>query len=336
MNPSSTSEYVSTRIVGDSAQMRRLRELIRRIANSELPVLIQGPTGSGKELVAEALHASSDRPGRFVPFNVCAISDSMFEDALFGHVKGAFTGAGYDRPGYLLEADRGTLFLDEISGLGHGAQAKLLRAIETRTFRPVGGRADRTSEFRVLSATNEGIEELVRAGTFRRDLAHRLQGFVLTLPPLRDRLEDLPLLAHHFLPLDGPPGSSITGLGLSELARHDWPGNVRELRHVLARAAVFAEGEPIERMAVREAIQNAREPLPPPTTGHDELARRRLVAVLDEARWDTAVVAATLGVHRATVYRHMSSLGIKRPQPRPDNDRNSRPGEGDRPDSATG
>jgi DNA-binding NtrC family response regulator len=335
MKPSDTSE-VSARIVGDSAQMRRLRELIRLIAPTDLPVLIQGPTGSGKELVAEALHAASRRPGRFVPFNVCAISDSMFEDALFGHVKGAFTGAGYDRPGYLLEADRGTLFLDEISGLGGGAQAKLLRAIETRTFRPVGGRADRTSGFRVLSATNEGIEELVRAGTFRRDLAHRLQGFVLTLPPLRDRMEDLPLLAHHFLLLDGPPGSSITGLGLSELARHDWPGNVRELRHVLARAAVFAEGEPIERMPVREAIQNAREPLPRPSAGHDELARRRLVAVLDEAGWDTAVVATTLGVHRATVYRHMSSLGIKRPQPRPDNDRNSRPGEGDRPDSATG
>src|SRR5678816_48003 len=173
-----------TPLIGDSFPMQRLRALIARVAPTNVPVLIEGATGTGKELVAAMLHRLSGRGGAFVPFNVCALPDSMFEDALFGHVKGAYTGAAGDTLGYLREANGGTAFFDEISGLALGLQPKLLRAIETRTIRAVGSSRDVTSDFRVVAATNECLDELVDAGRFRADLNHRLSGLVLTVPTL--------------------------------------------------------------------------------------------------------------------------------------------------------
>ena len=192
------SDCMSTLLIGDSLPMRQLRALIARVATSTLSVLIEGETGSGKELVARALHEMSGRSGALVALNVCAVPDSMFEATMFGHVKGAFTGALRDSAGYLTEAHRGTLFLDEVSGLSLTNQVKLLRAIETKEFRPVGARSDQRSDFRLIAASNEDMVHLVEGGQFRRDLAHRLGGIKLTVPPLRDRLEDVPILAAHF------------------------------------------------------------------------------------------------------------------------------------------
>lgn len=230
-------------IVGSSPPIRQVRDLIALAAPTTLPVLIQGPTGAGKELVAAALHAMSGRRGRLVAFNVCAIGDAMFEDALFGHVRGAFTGAVADSQGLLREADHGTVFLDEISGLNASLQVKLLRALEHGQFRPVGARSDCRSEFRVIAATNEEIGDLVDAGRFRADLAHRLGGIVIRVPALADRRTDIPCLVEHFL---RPAHCAVTvsDAALLRLVEHPWPGNVRELRQVVEWAAVLASQRP--------------------------------------------------------------------------------------------
>jgi DNA-binding NtrC family response regulator len=300
-------------ILGDSPAIRRMRGLIARLAPTSLPVLIEGPTGSGKELVAYALHAASGRQGRLVAFNVSAISETMFEDALFGHVRGAFTGATTDRRGYLAEANSGTAFLDEIGTLPLGAQAKLLRAIETKQFRPLGAREDWRSDFRVVAATNEGVDGLVRAGRFRADLAYRLNAVVVRVPSLRERLEDVPALARHFaasVAIGGGPAELSAG-ALALLQEHDWPGNVRQLRNVVECAVALSPEPLLTRAAVVAVMQ--REVRPHSEHGAGGFAARRLAEVLERFGWDTALVAEHLGVHRATVYRRMQRLGLQAP-----------------------
>src|SRR3954470_19051267 len=189
---------IGSAIVGDSSAIQQLRALIATVAPTRLPVLVEGPTGSGKELVAAALHQASGRRGRLVAFNVCAIGDALFEDALFGHVRGAFTGAANDSAGFLREADAGTVFLDEISGLPWALQAKLLRAVETGEFRPVGAARDARSDFRVVAATNEHLDDLVECGRFRADLKHRIGGVVISVPTLAERVDDIPDLTRYF------------------------------------------------------------------------------------------------------------------------------------------
>lgn len=313
------TDPIASLIVGDTSEMRQLRALIARVASTEIPVIVQGPTGAGKELVARALHVASGRRGKLVAFNVCAVAETMFEDALFGHVKGAFTGAVADAPGYLAEADEGTIFLDEIGGLPIAQQAKLLRVLETREFRPVGARYDRRSSFRIVAATNVALPTLVTAGRFRADLAHRLSGFVFQVPSLADRADDVPLLARHLLRADGRVHGDFTEAALSLLQAEPWPGNVRELRHVVERAAVLSTTQVIGRTAVAAALQSGREPSRP----RDAFARRRLLDLLARCHWDTMRVAMHLGVHRATVYRRMKRLGIdalpvESPRRRPD------------------
>ena len=296
-------------LIGETPVMQQLRMLVARVAPSSLPVLIQGPTGAGKELVASALHRWSGRHGHLVAFNVCALSETMFEDALFGHVKGAFTGALRDAPGYLLEADRGTVFLDEIGGLPLAAQAKLLRAVETRQFRPVGASYDRTSEFRLVAASNERLEDLVGDGRFRADLAFRLRGVVIEVPSLSARRADIPLLARSFLEASAPGvGLELGGDALGDLMVQGWEGNVRELKHVIERAVLNSTGRRVTRADVRQAFAggpDGRRPLPT-----DAFARRRMEELLQTHGWDTAKVADALGVHRATVYRQMKRMGL--------------------------
>jgi DNA-binding NtrC family response regulator len=298
-------------IVGETLAVRRLRELALRVAPSRVPVLIQGPTGSGKELVAQALHTASRRSGPFVAFNVCAIAESMFEDTLFGHVRGAFTGAVGEARGYLAEAHHGTLFLDEISGLTLASQAKLLRAIETREFRPVGARADRTSDFRVVAATNEDLDTLVDAGRFRPDLLYRLRGVSIEVPPLRDRSADIPLLADHFAQQMAPVGKriEIRPEALAMLEGHGWPGNVRELRQAIECAVALGDGKVLGRDEVAAALQQVHSHRL--NIGPDELARAWLREVLEGHEWNTARAAAELGIHRATLYRRMQRLGLR-------------------------
>ena len=303
---SGTSAPSGAVMVGNSAPIRRLRELIERVARTRLPVLIQGPTGSGKELVAAALHSESGRAGLLVPFNVCAISESMFEDALFGHARGAFTGAMNEAPGYLREAHGGTVFLDEVSGLPLTAQAKLLRAVETGVFRPVGAKRDSHCDFRVVAATNEDLDTLVAEGRFRADLAYRLAAVVLVVPPLVDRLEDLRSLTEHFLGRIGAP-ARVTEDGYQALASHDWPGNVRELKHVVECALAFSDGN-LRADAIRAALAQRRSTV---RVGADLLhERRELAALLESCGWDADAAARQLGVHRATLYRRMRRLGV--------------------------
>jgi two-component system response regulator AtoC len=308
-------------LIGESPPIRRLRALIAKVAPTDLPVLVQGPTGSGKELVASAIHAASGRAGPLVAFNVCAISEQLLEATLFGHVRGAFTGAHEDVAGYLTEADRGSLFLDEIGGLPLALQPKLLRALETRRFRPVGARADRSSDFRVISATNDELDVLLARGSFRADLAYRLRVVVLDVPPLKERLEDVPLLVEHFLRGRCAADRSrrlLDPAALEVLRAHDWPGNVRELRGVIETALAIAEAPVVSAADVRDALAQGRAVAtgaPPPPA---EAAARRglLLTLLEEAGWDTAAAARAMGVHRATVYRWMRRAGIAPPRSR--------------------
>jgi DNA-binding NtrC family response regulator len=298
---------MSDLLIGESPIMRRLRALVARVAASTLPLLIEGETGSGKELVARALHEWSGRPGRLVALNVCAVSDSMFEAAMFGHVRGAFTGALRDSAGYLTEAHRGTLFLDEVSGLSLGSQTKLLRAIETKEFRPVGGTGDQRSDFRLVAASNETVATLVQRGSFRRDLSHRLGGLCLTVPPLRDHTEDIPLLVRHFTTTAAAERKVdvVIGGGVIRLLQaYCWPGNVRQLRHVIEASLTLSPG-----FVTLHDVAALIQPNEDGAAGHRRAAKTdELLAVLERCAWDFDQVASELGVHRATVYRRLRRL----------------------------
>lgn len=301
-------------LIGNSSVMCHLRALIVKVAPTALPVLVQGPTGAGKELVAAAVHAQSGRRGAFVPFNVCAIGETMFEDALFGHVRGAFTGALSDSPGFLREADGGTAFLDEVSGLPTSLQAKLLRAIETGVFRPVGGRRDVRSDFRVVAATNERLESLVGRGAVRLDFAQRVGAVTVDVPALSERVDDIPLLVRHFLDGIGCADVRLAPGALDALAAHSWPGNVRELKHVVEWAAAFSDGVlPLE--AVRRALEQRASLGRARALDAELLERQRLRELLQAQSWNTELVAKELGVHRATLYRRMKRLGLATPLP---------------------
>ena len=310
-----TEDAITQIIVGESLPIRDLRALIRRVAPTHLPVLIHGPTGTGKELVAQAIHVASGRSGRFVAFNVCAIPESMFEDTLFGHVRGAFTGATRDAVGYLAEANGGTVFLDEIGALPPTMQVKLLRVIETQEFRAVGASSNRRSDFRVVSATNESLGDRTSGGQFRVDLIYRLSAVRVQVPPLRDRVGDIPILARHFASRFAGRGSKHAELStgaLQALQEYDWPGNVRELKSVVETTIALAEHTWIGRDAIVERLSACNMVGACHGARHEE--RDQLLALLREHRDDTAAVAACLGVDRATVYRRMQQLGVATPK----------------------
>lgn len=311
-------------LVGESPPMQRLRALIGRVAPARIPVLIDGETGSGKELVAAELHRLSGRTGAFVAFNVCAVGESMFEDALFGHVRGAYTGAVGESIGFLREANGGSVFLDEISGLATPLQAKLLRAIETGVFRPIGSARDARSDFRTIAATNERLADLVADGRFRADLAYRLSGIVIAVPTLRERADDIPLLAKHFAERVRSAGVDRVGRAPREivltkraarlLQERDWPGNVRELRQAVEAAMLFA-GDVLDVDAFDAATSHQPPARAPAMLADEPIAaeRERLLALLASVSWDTDQLASRLGVHRATVYRRAKRLGIRLP-----------------------
>jgi DNA-binding NtrC family response regulator len=233
------------------------------------------------------------------------------EGALFGHVRGGFTGAVTDTPGYLAEADRGTVFFDEIDGLAFPLQRKLLRAIETRQFRPVGGRHDRRSDFRVVAASNENLEVLAQQGSFRKDLLFRLRGALVRVPALATHAEDIPQLARFFLAecANGRGPLQLTKEALSTLQAYSWPGNVRQLRFAIEYAVTMAAGEWIGNDDLVSALGHvdARAEL---ADGVVNCTRGRLIALLERVGWDTNEAARIEGVHRATLYRRMHRLGI--------------------------
>ena len=304
-------------ILGESAGIQRVRDLVRQVASWPIPVLIEGPTGVGKELVAQAIHAVSGRSGRMIAVNVCAVPETLFEATLFGHTRGAFTGAHHDSPGYVLEADKGTLFLDEIGSLPPALQAKLLRVLDRREFRQVGGTRERSSDFRLISATNEDLMGLVQASAFRRDFFYRLRGVAITIPSLGERREDIPLLARHFVKIAADLANVrnpvISGEAMRLLCEHLWPGNVRELKHVMELAMVFADGGGIARPEIVEALGKRPSPGSEPESQAAAVERASLLQLMTRHDWIVASAARELEVTPKTVYSRLQRAGVKLP-----------------------
>ena len=301
--------------------LRRVTEKIEMVALSEVSILIQGESGTGKELVAKAIHDLSSRAeGPFVKVNCAALSENLLESELFGHVRGAFTGAVKDRPGRFEVAHQGTLFLDEIGETSPGLQVKLLRVLQEGEFERVGESRTRKVDVRILAATNKDLRREVAAGRFRDDLFYRLCVVPIDLPPLRDRADDIPLLADHFLKrLASREGrrkvlsASIHGL----LQRYRWPGNVRELENALAHAYVCSAGDVISSEGLPEHILHGEDLfLDAPAQGEE---RRSILAALEGTAWNKGEAATRLGLSRTTLWRRMRDLGIRQPRrgPRP-------------------
>jgi len=297
-------------LVGRSAAIEQVRELVRTAARTDAHVLIEGETGTGKEVVARAIHALGRRgAGPFVPVNCAAIPETLAESEFFGHARGAFTGAVQERPGVLHLADRGTLFLDEVEDLAPALQAKLLRVVQDHEVRPLGASTARRVDVRIVSASNRDLAAMVEAGTFRRDLFYRLRVFAIHLPPLRQRREDVPVLIEHFVArFNRAQGTTFTVPGpsaLKPLLEHAWPGNVRELENVLESLLVLAQAGGVGLIEVIGRRQAGAAAF------GDE--RVRIVRVLDENRWNRQRAAAALGISRVTLWRRMERHGIRDP-----------------------
>jgi two-component system response regulator PilR (NtrC family) len=297
------SRQAATRaLLGDSPPLQALRTMVARVARSQAPVHITGESGSGKELVARLIHNSSARrDGPFVAVNCGAIPAELMESELFGHKRGAFTGAIADHKGLIQTAEGGTLFLDEIADLPLHMQVKLLRVIQERRMRPVGEAAEVPVEVRWLSATHENLAQCVADGQFREDLFYRLNVIEVPVPALRDRLEDLPVLTQHILERlaaeQGLSAPTLTPEALTHLAAYAFPGNVRELENLLERAMTLSDGQSLQ----PTDLQLRPPPRSPPSAGPlsgqlDELEREAIRAALAETRWNQTAAAKRLGM----------------------------------------
>ncbi len=299
------AEGVGEGLIGDSPAMRRLRARIDSVAPTRAAVLILGESGTGKELVARALHAASRRRGPFVVLNCGAISPELAESELFGHERGAFTGAAGRRPGVFEEATSGTLFLDEIGELPIALQPKLLRVLETGVVRAVGASGERRVDVRLVAATHRDLPAAVRCGAFRLDLYHRLAMVVLELPALRDRCEDLPLLARHFLKELAPEmgARDLSEAALDALGRYPWPGNVRELRNAIQRAAIFGgrllEAEDLMPVAQPASVDSGRIAIDGRRL--EEVEREMILRALRRTLGNRRAAAQSLGVPKSTL-----------------------------------
>lgn len=314
-------------LIGRAPAINRVRTLIQKVAPTNARVLITGESGTGKELVASAIHALSPRKGRnFVRVNSAAIPKDLVESEMFGHEKGAFTGATERRRGRFELAHRGTLFLDEVGDLGLGAQSKLLRAIETGVVERVGGGKPITVDVRILSATNHDLRAQVEESQFRQDLLFRLEVVPIHIPPLRERMEDLPLLVAHALQRlrkrEGLPVPHITPGGMKALTRYPWPGNVRELMNILERLAILSTGGPVGEPEITQLLPTAA-PGPGTTPQYQEGDPRPLRERLDDyeraliegamhgAGGNVAEAGRRLQTDRANLYRRMKRLGTR-------------------------
>jgi DNA-binding NtrC family response regulator len=306
-------------IVGRSKVLEQVFDLIERAAPTSVSVLVTGETGTGKELIARAIHDLSPRRDRgFVPVSCASVPDQLLESSLFGHVRGAFRGAVGSRAGLFEEALGGTVFLDEVECLRHDLQPKLLRVVQERMIQRVGGRHDVPVDFRLVTATNTDLEEGVKAGSFREDLFYRLNTFPITLPPLRDRPEDIPLLAVHFRDafaaetyVDPLP---IPDCCMDWMLAHPWPGNVRELKHTVERALLLSVGEPRIKCSAMAHLTGQRTG---PSWGRPlsedwslaELEREYAEAVLRKTGGNKGEAARILGIDRRTLYRKVKEWG---------------------------
>ncbi|MFT5358665.1 MAG: serine/threonine-protein kinase PknK [Polyangiales bacterium] len=316
-------------IVGKSESMRRVFAVLDRVRTNAIPVVIRGESGTGKELVARAIHFAGSRASEsFVPMNCAAVPEPLLESELFGHVRGAFTGADRARRGVLEQAHGGTLFLDEVGDMPPKMQVDLLRVLQDGVVRPVGGGAEDevNVDVRIISASNKSLPDLVESGAFREDLFYRLQVVGIDLPPLRERVDDLPLLADHFLARfaerDDAPRKRLTREALQRIADHPMPGNIRQLEHLLLNASVMVEGDTIEAadLALGDEVSATRRPLPaasvetevPPQSLDDfkGAEKQKILAALEGNGWNRAKAARALDIPRRTFYRRLKEHGI--------------------------
>jgi len=302
-------------IIGVSEPMMNVLKEVERVALSSSPIIITGESGTGKELIAKAIHSNSHRKfNPLVSVHCGALSESLLESELFGHDKGAFTGAMYNRKGRFEMADGGTIFLDEIPTVSPKMQIELLRVLESKTFMRVGGNKEITSDFRVICATNKDLKKMVEDGTFREDLYYRLNVVNITIPPLRERIEDIPLLVDHFIEKYCTSMSrnnvSIDPAALKRLKHYDFPGNVRELENMIERAIVIGNGKEIRLKDLpfeKDIINNSIESLA-------ELEKKYILKVLTKNDWNISRTAKIIKVDRVTLYNKIKKYNLKSPK----------------------
>ncbi len=315
-----------SRMVGESPQLAAIVEQIKRVATTKATVLVRGESGAGKELVARAIHDASDRVGKpFICLNCAALSETLLESELFGHEKGAFTGATERKAGKFEAADGGTLVLDEIGEMSPAIQAKFLRVLEGHPFERVGGSKRIRVDVRVVAATNRNLEDAVSSGDFRRDLYFRLKVVEILVPPLRKRRADIEPLARHFLArFAGETGRRVrdfTPEALEALKTYNWPGNIREMRNVIERAVVLSHGELIE----RSELALSQLPTPGDTGRHpvdtrsaykpeslDDVEKRHILATIEAAGGNKTKAASILGIERSTLDRKLTRWAKRR------------------------
>jgi DNA-binding NtrC family response regulator len=309
-------------IVGQDYRMRRVFEMVGSVAETRASVLITGESGTGKSMIARAMHRRSGRRDKpFVEVACGALPENLLESELFGHVAGAFTGAMGDKTGKFMLADGGTIFLDEIGTASPAMQVKLLRVLQDFEFEPVGGTKTFKVDARVILATNENLEEMVRAGRFRQDLYYRVNVINIELPPLRDRVADIPLLASHFLKDTCEEcGKQVQGFSdeaMMAMERYRWPGNVRELANVIERAVLLGKGGPIDVADLPATMTAGGQRILEPVTGRtlkqalEEPERRIILEVLESNQWNRHLTADALGINRTTLYKKMKRLGLE-------------------------
>ena len=302
----------SGQLLGDSPPMREVRGLVRRAAGVRMNVLVLGETGTGKELAARLIHGLSPRAsGPYVALNCAAIPKELFESEMFGHEKGAFTGASQTRIGCFEEAHGGTLLLDEVGDMAPENQARLLRTVETGVFRRVGGTRDIAVDVRIVAATNRALAPEL----FRTDLFHRLNGLTITMPPLRGHIEDLPLLTCHFLQRFSPqvPGGAknVSPEALRNLSTYNWPGNIRELKAAIERAVMFCDGPDLGPQHFPISASTAGDSAAPyQLLSLAEVERRHIVAVLHSSQGNVSAAARILGINRVTLYKRIAAYDI--------------------------
>lgn len=315
-------EFSFANFIGDDSQIVKMKEMAKMVAGSDSTVLIQGESGTGKELVAKAIHYHSRRSDRpFVSINCAAIPETLLESELFGHTKGAFTGAIKDKDGLLKVADEGTFFLDEIAVTSLAIQVKLLRVLEEKEVTPVGGTKPVNVDVRLIAATNADLEQEVKVGSFRADLFYRLNVIPITIPPLRDRKDDIKLLTYYFIKkycaIRVVEEKGISERALKKLITYRWPGNVRELENTIERAVILAQSKEIDIDVLPENIKEGNsidlvKETKPSSPTLEEIERAYINWVLQETEWQKAKAAKMLGIDSSTLYRKVEKYKLKR------------------------
>jgi len=311
-------EGLSFELIGEDQHFKKLLDMTRKVAMSHVPVLIEGESGTGKELIAKAVHSWSERSSQpFIAINSGALMENLLESELFGHVKGAFTGALNDKKGLVEMAHKGTLFLDEIGEMPMALQVKLLRFLETGEFRRVGDNQLRKVDVRLVAATNRNLEEEIEKGTFREDLYYRLNTMKLSVPPLRERKADIPLLANYFLQKyqQSYGKKQFSEAAVDMLRNYHFPGNIRELAHLVERGTLLSLGEEIQANDIfpnGQRHEKRKSDHEPPLLSIDELEKNHILFVLEQCEWNKTKAAEVLGISLRNLYRKIETYGIEK------------------------